>query len=605
MKLKQIAILSIIFVLSIVYVLGLNVLDSPQNYTTSQTYVTVKEFFFDPAVNVSKHEFQAKTADGSKSAAIGTTFNYTDNTTGGGGHSIFDTTYTTYSTANPNQSKLVNYVKIQLGSAYSIGAYIQLKNITYETYLSMEFVDPTPTANSFLINNLTINVSIIGSSINHTVINFYNDTAQTNLIKTDEFIGDTYPSVFYNETYINYTKYGYTFFVNVTHTNIAGDVISTTRKFNYLTLDDCDVIGGTGITNIINYTLRDETNNSLLFGDIYIDLETNNGINTNIAKSNTTTLALCLGTGQTANVTGEVRHDVGYTNYYYYVDSILGSDYVEQRLYNSPIGHTKSTLQTTVNNQYFTALTDIIVKMERNFPPNSTWTEVQADTTDNNGQVFFHIIEETTKYRFKFYDGTTLLDTKGEYKFTCDTDTCLITFIIDDTPTKAAKNLAISQNFNNNTKILSINFNDPTGSTSQVNIDINKETMAGSTTVCTTTIYSSSGSFDCNLTGNTGTFITNTYTVPSGDIPYKTDVLNIDSDQLFNYIGVTDSVFWGFILTIIFVILGLVNPISVLIALFLSILFSSYLGLSNVFGYSYLVILGIISLVLGLIVRKR
>lgn len=144
----------------------------------------------------------------------------------------------------------------------SIGSLNQNSNF-YQYYLanaSVEFVIPTSILTSSINNSIQLSLNVTGSARNKTIFKLHNSSK--NLIDTFNVSNNGTGTYFYNHTFTGLV--GDIHYINATNVDITGQHINstTTIKFQKIQLTDC-TIGA----RVINFTIEDEGNASLLDGD--------------------------------------------------------------------------------------------------------------------------------------------------------------------------------------------------------------------------------------------------------------------------------------------------------------------------------------------------
>ena len=356
-----------------------------------------------------------------------------------------------------------------------------------------------------------------------------------------------------------------------------------------------------------NFTLIDEDNSSTITGDIYVDLEYGGNV-LSFQKEDTTYLDLCIGGSVDYTVTGTIQSDVGYSNKYFLTNALFTPTTLNIRLYNFEDTAGKSTLEYYVKDDTWSNYPNIIVKMERYYPANHSWLTVQQDETGEFGNTVFHIYEESIDYRFKFYSDSTLLKSTNTMKFVCTSSLCQVTsqMYLEDA---ATINIYPGYSFDNDTKILTVDWNDPTGATSSVKVSLFKESPSGVRMICEETTYTSSGTYLCNTTGYIGKAFLVVRSSASDEVIKETAEINLfgvpflfDDDLL----GDTEGAFWtfGFMLTIS--MLGVIgSATSVIIMFVFSMIFMYVSGMVSVITASFMGVAVMIGLILAIIMKGK
>ena len=129
----------------------------------------------------------------------------------------------------------------------------------YLSNVSISFFDPTESPKTFLGTSFSVSLNITGNGRNETRFRLYNSSK--NLIDSANISATGTGTYFYNTTFSGLS--GNQFFVNATHIDINGQTAnSTTVTFDSIQVEDC-----TAGFPAINFTIRDELNNSKVRGD--------------------------------------------------------------------------------------------------------------------------------------------------------------------------------------------------------------------------------------------------------------------------------------------------------------------------------------------------
>lgn len=352
-----------------------------------------------------------------------------------------------------------------------------------------------------------------------------------------------------------------------------------------------------------NFTVYDEDNQTVLEGnDLYIDL-TFGTTNLSFEKTNTSHLAICIAQGQIYTVNGFLQLENGYVTKYFLRSATFDNDTNEVRVYNKESISGYSDLVVTLRDSSFLPYSNIIGRLERYYPANHTWIVVQQDDSDQFGQVFYSIIEKNVEYRMRFYENTTLLDSTEKIKLICDSGLCRVSFqVFPDEEDQST--LSIQTAYSSTTELLDVNWSDATGNTASVRVVVNKETFTGTLPICDATVYSSTGSYQCDMDGQTGSVNVNVFSPADNNVPTINELLTLDSVTIGDHLSITQSAFWSFVIVLLFIGVGLVSPVAVVIFTMFGVFIVSLFGLNPVVDVAFLIIVCVIGVAIGIKVKK-
>lgn len=454
-------------------------------------------------------------------------------------------------------------------------------NITSLNFTSDQYLlDANLTTNYSMTALMELTSALDNNTVNITMQRVYAGTITATLDGTEVFSGTSGDITF-----------------NATTTPM---ILQITNAYN--DLFDCSDSPGTFPS--INFTLEDEDTGLPIIGDISVDLTYLDQV-LSFEKQDVSFLTLCIGGGVNYTVTGTVRSEVAYLNKHFFIDAEFGSTMQTIKLYNFNDTTGISTLQWTVRDETWDVYPDIIGRMQRYYPANHTWVTVQQDQTGEFGQLIYHIKEESTEYRFYFYDGLNLLDSTNDVKFVCDSGLCEVTSQIIPSATPEVS-IGANWTFNNDTKILTIMWNDPTGATSSVTTTLVKSTVTGNLLICNATTYTAVGSYACNTTGYSGNAILTIRSSASPEVIKDRRIITLTPlPKLADFLDYGESAIWTFGLSLTIMSLGITgSPLAVIVMLIFSLVIQMYLGISSIITAEFLGVATIIGIVVALKVKK-
>ncbi len=306
-------------------------------------------------------------------------------------------------------------------------------------------------------------------------------------------------------------------------------VVNTTsinQTVNPITLDDCSVN-----TNLFyNYTLVDEefqtnvSNGSVIELDIDIlDFGRTTNI-LNFSKSYETNPAqVCLNTDILGSTNYSIDSIVRYTatdyaNEFYNIRNFtLTNLSIPQNIFLFDLNSTASTdFRMTFKGDDFLVIEGALIFIQRQYiSENNTFKTVELPITDSNGQTVAHLVEKDVLYNILVTNGTNgeVLATFNNIIAFCEDATigdCQINLNALATTTEIFiynQELKIgitTPEFNQTSRLLSVDFFTFDGSTKTVQLISNKSDILGNTTACDNSLTSSSGTLSCTIPASIG-----------------------------------------------------------------------------------------------------
>lgn len=301
----------------------------------------------------------------------------------------------------------------------------------------------------------------------------------------------------------------------------------------------------------------------------------------------------------------------GYTHRYYLINASLTNETTSLYLYNFNTTTTTETLQLNVVDENYNKYPNVYVKMLRYYPSEGLWRLVQMDKADDFGKTFFHVKEEDTDYKFIFQDYMTVLKTTNPLKFNCPTaDDCVITVIVESISSISESLFKdFTYSYDNNTKIFTLTWNDPTGLTKEITLEAYSDTASGRVIWCSKTLASASGTLTCNLTKASGTVFVTAYRSASPKerfFLYKIEeVFKLFYDKLKESNLHKQGVIYAGMVSAVMILAGAFSPLGVVIAAPVSLAILKIMGILNFITTTFVILASIVGLVIGLLVREK
>lgn len=308
------------------------------------------------------------------------------------------------------------------------------------------------------------------------------------------------------------------------------------------------------------------------------------------------------------NVYAKYNRSDSFTHRTYLINQSLSNTTFNVSAYNFLDNTGKGVLRiTTRYNSDYSYYVGVYAKLQRYYPAEQVWRTVQMEQSDDYGQANFNIKQQNTDYRVIFTDiFDRHLKTSGTLRFSCDNDVCEVTFLLNPySGTLTSRELNIGWNFDNETNLLTVTWDDPTGATSSVRVILSKETMGGTATICDITKSGSAGQTACNTSGYEGATFLRIRSSASPEADSFAEWLNLPRTYLSNVIGARFGAFlsFGIVLTLVGAA-AVVSPLAALIALVFGVIVVSFLGLFNALTVGILIAVAAIALLIAMRGKK-
>lgn len=403
--------------------------------------------------------------------------------------------------------------KIKEAVSESIGG-LNIVETTYLFYVGLyRNIDYTSLVLSTEYNNISIDI-LNRSGTNNSANLIYNGTLYNS---TNEE---------YNESsgYIRYTflatapstnvTYNASFYMNYTYSDgITGVTDNYTQTVNPIQLSECV---GTNTSTLTIYFMEEtglyyiNVSAEMNF-DIY-GVSLGNTTNYPINFSDRYNISLCRTTNTTAQLSGYISYatDNGFTHRYYILNMSISNTTNYLYLYNFNSSSSISTLNgVTRYTTTYNFFPNVYVKLLRYYPATNSWRLVQMDKSDDFGQVVFHVIEQSTDYKFIFEYNYQTLSTTNPMKFICTPDitgarVCSLTFPLSVSTAADTTTFTSDYDYDNETGIITVNFNEASGTPHNVWLTVLQKGTVD-TVICNNSAYGVSGSITCNISGYSGT----------------------------------------------------------------------------------------------------
>lgn len=375
---------------------------------------------------------------------------------------------------------------------------------------------------------------------------------------------------------------------------ISNNTVFNISSFNENTIDPLAI----DIVGTFTYTVGDLTNNF------------------SVEYNNITNVELCLYPINNYTIDAyfqyETADDSGVQERYYIRNAQVRNETNDVYLYNFDDTTGLSQLAVITYDNTYSTLEGLIGKLQRYYPGEDVWRTVQVDETDEDGQLLFYVYQNVEDYRIIWEEDGSFYDETAKLKFICAlSNSCDASFVVTAPDiTDRFTGYTSDITYNNNTGIVTLTWADTNSFVSSVRFLVEKQTFTGSTTICDTTLASSSGTINCDISSYDGVIIATAYRAASPSLAYLTEVIDkvaFTLGQLLEDKGLqTTGTFFMFLIMTALIGFGAAtgSPFVVLIFIVLGGIVNYFLGLGNLISYGLLFTLGAVALLIAYIVRR-
>jgi hypothetical protein len=318
--------------------------------------------------------------------------------------------------------------------------------------------------------------------------------------------------------------------------------------------------------------------------------------------SGNTSYSICI--NQTAYANIYLIYAGNFTQrWYLYNLTLNASNYTQNfTIYNWANNTGISTLKITVrDNSSYSLFPNIVGRLQRYYAGEGVWRTVQMDKSAEDGETLYNIREIDTDYRLQYYDTNNhLLRQTESSKWVCTAGLCEATALVPSYSSLAAATTETTWSYNNNTKIITTQWNDINIQT--VNSVVSKETASGTQILCNETVLASSGSIQCNITSYQGEIKLQTF-INGQEIPVITEWIDTKASTLRDLIGESESTFWTVAIVITTAMAGLISPAAVIIFTMFGLVLTYLLGLFAPLTIPMITIACVLGLVIAMKVK--
>ena len=579
---------------------ALNITNSTtNNYKTTYSNIPPGVYYFNATINDSSYTVTLETRKINVYGAL-TNLTYPINNT---------IIYTNpqininFSIFNGNINRTIIYLYNETNALSIVTNYTNQTNITY---LNFSYTVPSSLSDgTYYIWVETYNNNQENTSSN--VINITIDNKKTFNIIDGYGLRLNYSNTFLNDTTNNkvYNSSSGIIILNITSINTNIRIWTVGLPTQILNLSFSNLINEYNVTllaNIsititstncgilstaINFSMKDEDNATSVNGTIDYNFQygLTNGTAENVSGrlTNVNTLNICINATLYTNWTvgsGEIQY-VGDSSvsrrYYIFNNSKITNNTRYITLYNL-----KSSSQTSFNlvveSSSLEVLNNKYVSLIRWYPSTNSYSVVDMGKTDDKGETVIHVKTEDVDYRVGIYelDGT-LIYLANPIRMVCLTTPCVYTLKVQDETFDYTNflNIQYTLDFNETTGMWLFTYNDPSQTTTTMNLSIYKQTGEREYLICSNSLTAYTGAINCNTSGYSGTLKAVVKRSASPFTTLASMLVEIGSKAFNTSFGLIISLVIAVIVIFVF---SFVNPVLAVIGGIISLVPAWYLG---------------------------
>lgn len=301
----------------------------------------------------------------------------------------------------------------------------------------------------------------------------------------------------------------------------------TNQTVNVVSFDNCSVF-----TNVLfNYTIVDEATQQVLNGtaentSLEIDISLFDSakdisiLNFSTSFNSTNPSAICSltdlfnGSSFILDSTAKYSSSSRAIEYYNIRDSTIDDTSLIQNITLFDIKTSESTdFQITFKNSDFVIVDNALIQVNRQYVSEGVFKTVELPITDSNGQTVVHLVKNDIVYNYIVTKNNEVIGTFNNLIAFCDDETIGQCFILLNAlegttstfnPDVGSGISFLPLSFNTTTRDLSFTFTTNDGSVRTVLLNSTKMDQIGDTSVCSTSITSSSGTLVCSVPASIG-----------------------------------------------------------------------------------------------------
>ena len=250
---------------------------------------------------------------------------------------------------------------------------------------------------------------------------------------------------------------------------------------------------------------------------------------------------------------------------------------------------------------------DALISILRYYPGEGIFRTVQIAKTDSTGQtVGFYEAETVTYKHIITKNGVVLLDTGQGGIVVGQSIPFTLTFTVGDslvaswTYLNANSTILTSLSYNKTSELVTFSYIDPTGSANLGRLHVYQDSLSNNTvtTICDTPTTGSSATINCNMSGQSGTFVAKGYVTTSTNLQKVISFILETARAIFDKTGA----FMGWLILITVAMSVLWNPSVGVVLINVAIIFLGVIGLLVFSPIAYFSLIGI-SIILLILFR--
>lgn len=254
----------------------------------------------------------------------------------------------------------------------------------------------------------------------------------------------------------------------------------------------------------------------------------------------------------------------GYEDKLYSIRNLILSN-VSQTYYLYMLNNSYSTRVIVIlKDSGLAPLVGYSTKMYKKDLSTNNWVLNSEDVTDLYGQTIVYVIENSERYKFKFYDSDgNLVKETGEMSIACRTAICTLPFVVSATIDEYDKfdsidNYVYSLTYVNTSNSFIFTWSDTTGDSPTHRLEVIRRSFNETVVICNSTSTSLSSSLSCDLTDRVGTYYA--YGIRTASPGRWMVTIQKTFDEAYRTFW-KEGLFWSFILLMTMLLIGAWSPI--------------------------------------------
>lgn len=274
--------------------------------------------------------------------------------------------------------------------------------------------------------------------------------------------------------------------------------------------------------------------------------------------------------------------DDGFTHRYYLYNHTLTNVTQNIGIYNFNTTTDISNLKITARySDNYLEYPNVLGKLQRRYPAEGVWRTVQMDQSGDSGLIFFNVEEEDTDYRIIFLTiNNTVMKTTEDMKFVCTSGVCDVTFLLSEPSSSTTSlDLNLEYSYDNETGNVTVTWDEATGTSSTIRVLVTKDTATGVSTLCEETLTGAAGTIVCDLSAYSGAAFLEIASSNSPFVLQEGGWIDLVTAKLGKIVGVQESSFWAFIITLMLIGAALLSPVAAVMGAVFAMIVIGWLGI--------------------------